>query len=73
MMFIGIVLYGGWDHIDAAKEGNKSIAEAIKESAMAQKQMVQALQESNCLNRLTPEQKRRFEEIQFCKNLGAGR
>ena len=73
MLFIGIILYGGWDHLQAGKDGNKTIADAIKESAQAQKQMVQALQESNCLNRLTPEQKKRFEEIQFCKNLGAGR
>lgn len=73
MLFIGIILYGGWDHLQAGKEGDKAIAEAIKESAQAQKQMVQALQESNCLNRLTPEQKKRPDEIEFCRNLGRGR
>lgn len=29
---IALMLYGGWQHAEAAKENNKSVVEAIKES-----------------------------------------
>ena len=73
MLCLGIALYGGWSHVEAAKEGQKAVADAIREQAKAQVVMVRAMQEANCLNRLTPEQKKRFEEIQFCKQIGEGR
>ena len=49
MLAIGVMLYGGWAHVDAAKDGSKDIAQAIKESVNTQRQMVQAQQEANCL------------------------
>ena len=73
MLAIGVMLYGGFQHVDAAKESNKTIADAIKESVQTQRQMVQAQQEANCLNRLTPVQKMRPDEIEFCRNIGRGR
>ena len=73
MVAIGIMLYGGWQHVEAAKDGSKAIAEAIKESNGTQREMVNAQREANCLNRLTPQEKVRIENIEFCRQLGRGR
>src|SRR5690349_938726 len=73
MLALGIALYGGYDHVQAGKEGQRAIADAIKETNKTNVQLVRAMQEANCLNRLTAEQKKRFDEIQCCKNIGDGR
>lgn len=73
MLALGIALYGGYDHVQAGKEGQRAIADAIKETNKTNVQLVRAMQESNCLSRLTAEQKKRFEEIAFCKSIGEGR
>ena len=73
MLAIGVMLYGTYQHVEAAKESNKDIAQAVREQAQAQMQMVRALQESNCLNRLTMEQKKSAAEIEWCKKIGAGK
>ena len=73
MLALGIALYGGYDHVNAGKEGQKAIAEAITASNKGNIQIVRAMQEANCLNRLTAEQKKRFEEIKFCRDIGEGR
>ena len=69
MLFIGVILYGGYDHLQAGKETTA----AIKEQSQATVQMVRALQEANCLARLTPEQKKKFEEVDFCRKVGQGK
>mgnify|MGYP001579725470 CR=1 FL=1 len=68
MLFIGVILYGGYEHLDAGKDTTA----AIKEQSQATVQMVRALQEANCLNRLTPEQKKSAAEIEWCKKIGKG-
>lgn len=73
MFFLGVILYGGWDHLEAAKDGQKQVADAIKESSHLQRQMVQALQEQNCIARLTPQERQRVENIEFCRAIGRGR
>lgn len=73
MLFIGVALYGGYSHVEAAKEGDRKVAEAIKEQSQAQVQLVRAMQEANCLARLTPEQKKKFDEIDFCRKVGQGK
>ena len=73
MVAIGVLLVGGWQHVEAGKEAGASFVQAVKEQTKAQWQMVNAQREANCLARLTPEQKKRFEEINFCKHLGEGR
>ena len=70
VIYIGVVLN---THDVGAAEKNQNIVQAIKESNQTNVKLVRAMQEANCLNRLTPEQKKRFEEIQFCKQIGEGR
>lgn len=36
-------------------------------------QLVRAMQEANCLNRLLPEQKKKFEEVDWCRKVGQGK
>lgn len=73
MLCLGIALYGGYDHVQAGKESQKAIAEAIKDTNQTNVHLVRAMQEANCLNRLTPEQKKRFEEVDFCRKVGQGK
>lgn len=73
MAAIGIMLVGGFEHVQAAREGQKDTVNAIKEQTKVQWQMVNAQREANCLNRLTPDQKRNSEWIEYCKQLGLGR
>lgn len=70
---LGVALYGGYDHLQAAKEGDRKVAESIEKQANAQVQLVRAMQEANCLARLTPEQKKKFDEIDFCRKVGQGK
>jgi len=73
IVIISIIAFGGWEHSVDAKEDNKTLAQAIKENTLAQQQQVAAQREANCLNRLTPEQKRNIREIEFCRQLGKER
>ena len=73
MAALGIMLYGGWQHVEAAKDGSKAIAEAIRETNGTNREMLSAQREANCLNRLTPQEKARIENIEFCRQLGRGR
>lgn len=70
---IALALYGGWQHAEAAKDGQKAVVEAVKEANQTNVQLVRAMQEANCLNRLTPEQKKKFEEVDWCRKVGQGK
>ena len=73
MLAIGVMIYGGFQHVEAAKSSDNAIAQAIKESNGTQREMVNAQREATCLNRLTPEQKKVADTLEFCKQLGRGR
>ena len=73
MLALGVALYGGYAHVEAAKDANRQIADAIKEGNGNQREMVQAQREANCLARLTPQEKARVENIEYCRQLGRGR
>ena len=68
-----IIIYGGYQHMAEAAKDAQNITAAVKESVAAQREMVNAQRETNCLARLTLEQRKRIEEIEFCRNLGRGR
>lgn len=68
-----ILMYGGYKHDAEGADRNNHTVAAIKESTAIQREMVNALREQNCLSRLTIEQRKRVEEIEFCRNLGRGR
>ena len=73
MVAIGVLLVGGWQHVEAGKEAGASFVQAVKEQTKAQWQMVNAQREANCLSRLTPEQKRMQDNLNYCRQLGDGR
>ena len=62
-----------YKHDAEAAEKNANIVQVIKEQTQVQRETLIAQREANCLNRLTPEQKKRVDEIEFCRNLGRGR
>ena len=73
LVLLCLVVYGGYTHTVDAKDDKTAFIQAVKESTEAQKEMVQAQREANCLNRLTPQEKQRQENIEFCRQLGRGR
>ena len=68
-----ILIYGGFQHMAEAGKDANSITAAIKEQSQIQRDQLNAQRESNCLNRLTLEQRKRFDEIEHCRALGKGR
>lgn len=73
LVLIALVAYGGWQHTVSAGDDNKNIVQAIREQVNVQREQLNAARETNCLNRLTPEQKMQPKEIEFCRDLGKGR
>ena len=68
-----ILIYGGFQHMAEASKDAGTITAAIKEQSQIQRETLHAQREANCLARLTQEQRKRQEEIDFCRNLGRGR
>ena len=68
-----ILIYGGFQHMAEASKDAGAITAAIKEQSQIQRETLNAQREANCLSRLTLEQRKRQEEIEFCRNLGRGR
>jgi len=68
-----IMIYGGFQHMAEASKDANSITAALKEQSQIQRDQLNAQRESNCLARLTPEQRKRQDEIDFCRALGKGR
>lgn len=60
-------------HDAAAAKESSAIVQVVKEQTKVQWEMINAQREANCLNRLTPEEKKRRENIDFCSQLGRGR
>lgn len=76
---VGYLCMAMFNHDAAGAERTKSVTTAmteqtkeIRETNQNTRQLIQTLQESNCLNRLTPQQKTP-DNIEFCRRLGAGR
>lgn len=67
---LAVILYGGYMHLADAKDDNKAFVEAIKENTRAQREQVAQMREQNCLNRLTPQERERQRNIEFCRQLG---
>ena len=62
-----------YKHDAEASEKNNNIVSVIREQTQIQRESLNAQREANCLNRLSAEQRKRIEEIQFCMALGKGR
>ena len=73
LILVVLLAYGGYTHTVDAKEDNRGIIQAIKDSAQIQREQLNAMREQNCLARLSPEQRKRQDEIDFCRSLGRGR
>lgn len=66
---LAVLLYGGWNHTVEARDDRMAFVQAIKENTRAMKESVDAQRVANCLNSLTPEQKKDERLLQFCKAL----
>lgn len=73
LVVICLIAYGGYRHDSDAADNNKSIVQVIREQTKIQTDTLNAQREANCLNRLTPEQRKQEKEIEFCRDLGKGR
>ena len=73
LLMVTVMLYGGYKHDADAATMNANIVSVIKEQTQVQRETLNAQREANCLARLTPEQRKRFDEIEFCRQLGKGR
>lgn len=75
MTFVAVCLiaYGGFQHAEASKDDTKVLADAIKENTKVQREQLAAQRETNCLNRLTTDERKNPREIEFCKRLGQER
>lgn len=69
VMCTGLGLFGYvlWDHKTDAKEVGGALASAINQMTQAQREMIQAQREQNCLISLPPD--RREQQAAFCRNV----
>ena len=65
-----LIMYGGYQHTVEAKDDRTVFVQAIKENTRAMREQIDAQRVANCLNSLTPEQKKDARLLEFCKNLG---
>lgn len=70
VVLVAIVLVLMFQHQVDAKDDNRALLDAIKENTASQKAQVAAQREANCLSRLTPEQKRDRDQLDYCRTLG---
>ena len=73
LVVLVIVAFGYYKHDVEAAQQNQATVQAIKEQTTVQREQLNAQRESNCLNRLTEEQRKQPKEIEFCRELGKGR
>lgn len=76
---VGYICLALYNHDASGAQQNQITTAAIKEQTSAVKEanatnkaLVQAMQEANCIARLTPQQKTP-DNIEFCRRIGAGR
>lgn len=76
---VGYLCMASYQHEAAAAQREVLTTSAIKEQTAAVKEnnaasraLIQAMQEANCIARLTPPQKTP-DNIEFCRRIGAGR
>ena len=72
LLVISVLTYAFYAHDAASAERNTAVVQAVKEQTALQREQLNAQRETNCLARLTPEQKKQPKEIEFCQNLGKG-
>jgi len=73
LLVLVIVAMGLYMHDVEAGKADKKLVEAVQEQTKVQKDQLSAQREQNCLSRLTVEQKKNINEIEFCRDLGKGR
>lgn len=66
-LLIVLVAWTLWEHREDSKRHGDKFVGAIQEVVIEQRVMTQAIRESNCLQSLSPEEKKRDTEI--CKRI----
>lgn len=73
MVLSSVVLYALLQHQVDAREGSRAFVEAIKDNTRAQREAIAAQREANCIARLTPDQRKDSQQLEFCRQLGRER
>lgn len=72
LVVLCILTYGMYRHDADAATADRGITTAIVEQTKVLQQQLNAQREANCLNRLSPEQRKQEKEVEFCRSLGKG-